>query len=95
MKKFLHTYSPMKMEQTECSETLTYKIQTPGSYPEESIQHVDTKFYILLTVHLEAILDDNHLGAVFLNVFISCLYMFGATSAHHQEDQILLIHHLV
>ena len=29
----------MKMEQTECSETLAYKIQTPGSYPEESIQH--------------------------------------------------------
>jgi len=27
------------MEQTECSETLAYKIQTPGNYPEESIQH--------------------------------------------------------
>jgi hypothetical protein len=24
---------------TECSETSTYKIQTPGNYPEESIQH--------------------------------------------------------
>jgi hypothetical protein len=35
----LHTYPPMKMEQTECSETLAYKIQTPGNYPEESIQH--------------------------------------------------------
>jgi hypothetical protein len=29
----------MKMEQTECSETLAYKIQTPGNYPEETIQH--------------------------------------------------------
>jgi hypothetical protein len=29
----------MKMEQTECSETLAYKIQTPGNYPAESIQH--------------------------------------------------------
>jgi len=28
----------MKMEQTECSETLAYKIQMPGNYPEESIQ---------------------------------------------------------
>jgi hypothetical protein len=28
----------MKMEQTECSEKLEYKIQTPGNYPEESIQ---------------------------------------------------------
>jgi len=24
------------MEQTECSETSAYKIQTPGNYPEES-----------------------------------------------------------
>jgi hypothetical protein len=29
----------MKMEQIECSETSAYKIQTPGNYPEESIQH--------------------------------------------------------
>jgi len=28
----------MKMEQTECSETSAYKIQTPGNYPEERIQ---------------------------------------------------------
>jgi hypothetical protein len=39
MKK-LHTYPPMKMEQTECSEMLTYKIQTPGNYPEESIKQI-------------------------------------------------------
>jgi len=29
----------MKMEQIECSETSAYTIQTPGNYPEESIQH--------------------------------------------------------
>ena len=29
----------MKMEQTECYVTLAYEIQTPGNYPEESIQH--------------------------------------------------------
>ena len=29
----------MRMEQTECSETSAYKIQTPGNYPEESLQH--------------------------------------------------------
>jgi len=29
----------MKMEQTQCSETSAYKIQTPGNHPEESIQH--------------------------------------------------------
>jgi len=35
-----HTYLPMKVEQTECSETLAYKIQKTGNYPEESIQQV-------------------------------------------------------
>jgi hypothetical protein len=35
----LHTYPPMKVEQTECSEMLAYNIQTPENYPEESIQH--------------------------------------------------------
>jgi len=29
----------MEMEQTECSETSAYKIQTPGIYLEENIQH--------------------------------------------------------
>jgi len=33
------TYRPMKMEQTESSEMSVYKIQTPGNYPEENIQH--------------------------------------------------------
>jgi len=32
----------MKMEQTECSETSAYKIQTLGNYPEKNIQN--TKF---------------------------------------------------
>ena len=36
-----HFYKPMKMEQTECSETLTYTIQTPGNYTEENIQHTE------------------------------------------------------
>jgi len=35
------TYPPMKMEQTECSETLAYKLQMPGNYPKESIQHTE------------------------------------------------------
>jgi len=30
----------MKMEQTECSESSEYKIQTPGNYPKESTQHL-------------------------------------------------------
>jgi hypothetical protein len=31
-------YLSVKMEQTECSETSAYKIQTLGNYPEENIQ---------------------------------------------------------
>ena len=29
------------MEQTECSEMSAYKLQTPGNYPKESIQHTE------------------------------------------------------
>jgi len=38
-RKFLHTYPPMKMEQTECSATFTFKIQMPRNHPEERIQN--------------------------------------------------------
>jgi len=34
-------FLPMKMEQTECSETSAYKLQTPGNYPKESTQHTE------------------------------------------------------
>jgi len=43
----IHTYLPMKMGQIECSETSAYKIQTPGNYPEESIQQVIGYNYFL------------------------------------------------
>jgi hypothetical protein len=41
------SYPPMKMEQTECSETSAYKIQTPRNYPEESTQQ-----FVLMLVPL-------------------------------------------
>jgi len=31
------------MEQTVCSKMLAYKIQMPGNYPEESIQHAEQR----------------------------------------------------
>jgi len=34
-----YTHLPAYEDGTECSETSAYKIQTPGYYPEESIQH--------------------------------------------------------
>jgi hypothetical protein len=39
--QLLFNFLPIKMEQSECSETSTYKIQTPGNYPEENIQHTE------------------------------------------------------
>jgi len=32
---------PMKMEETECSETSAYNFQTPENYPKEGIQHTE------------------------------------------------------
>jgi len=45
------------MEQAECSETLMYKIQTPGNHPKESVQHSghgeSLKSGILLAIRIE------------------------------------------
>jgi len=39
--KSSHTsYLPAYEDGKECSETSAYKIQTPGNYPEESVQKV-------------------------------------------------------
>jgi len=35
-----YTHLPAYEDGTECSETSAYKIQTPGNYPEESVQQV-------------------------------------------------------
>jgi hypothetical protein len=48
----------------------------------------------LETLH-QVILGNDRLDALFLNVFILSLFVFRTASAHHQEGQIVLIHHLV
>jgi hypothetical protein len=40
------------MEQTECSETSAYKIQTPGNYPEENIQHTEHGESLKSRIHI-------------------------------------------
>ena len=53
-------------------------------------------FYISLTVHLRIILVSNQMDALF-----RCIYLFPFStcfeqpSAHHQENRIVSIHHLV
>jgi len=52
----------MKMEQTECSETSAYKIQTPGNYQKENIHHTEhgeslkPRYTLLLSDSLNGIL---------------------------------------
>jgi hypothetical protein len=42
----LRTDSPMKMEQTECSETLVFKVQTPGNNPKENIRQNSLSLHV-------------------------------------------------
>jgi hypothetical protein len=41
-------------DETECSETSAYKIQTPGNYPEESIQHSKQGKSLKSRIHLSS-----------------------------------------
>jgi hypothetical protein len=50
---------------------------------------------MMMNQRYSTILDNDQLDALFLNIFILHLYMFREASAHHQEVQIVLIHHLV
>jgi hypothetical protein len=43
-------------------------------------------FLYFVDLHLDVILVNDQLDTLFLNVFISCLYMLRATSAHHLSD---------
>ena len=49
-----------------------------------------TVFNILLTVHLEVILDNNQLNTLFLNVFTSCLYMPPDRPAKHPPPECVI-----
>ena len=54
----------MKTEQPECSETSAYKIQSPGNYPEESIQ----QRYIYLNFNVRKLSAACELSAICHNV---------------------------
>jgi hypothetical protein len=36
-----HFHTRCEMEETECTETSTHRIQTPGNHPEARIQHLE------------------------------------------------------
>ena len=48
----LHTYLPMMMEQTGCSETLEYKFQTPRNYAEENITQMSISLAASILRHV-------------------------------------------
>jgi hypothetical protein len=39
MNSVVHTYRTVKMEQTQRSETLAFKLLSPGNHPKDSLQH--------------------------------------------------------
>jgi hypothetical protein len=89
------TYPPMKMEQTECSETLAYKIQTPGNYPEESTQHSE---------HIESlksrklrlfIVVSEHFQRIYCFLYIVILSSSLLTESHDTSRLISVTSHLL
>ena len=56
---------------------------------------VSNKFCISLTVHLGIILVNNQLDALFSMYLFHFSTCFDQPSAHHQENRIVSIHHLV
>jgi hypothetical protein len=68
-----------------CRQLLTVPIEMLSPRSRLRRVPINTLFYALLAVHLDAILGNEQLDALFLNVFILRLYMFRAASAHHQE----------
>jgi hypothetical protein len=55
-------WKPQYLHFGQCKQNINYRLD----------------FYLLLSVHLDVILVNGQLDALFLNVFISCLYMFRA-----------------
>jgi hypothetical protein len=60
------TYRPVKMEQTECSEKLVFKLQTPVINADEIIRHSK---------------QDESLKSVFVVLVTNCLIFFRARNS--------------
>jgi len=84
-----NTYLPLKMEQTECSEMLAYKIQMLRNYPQESKQHLSnvslwTTFKAYLALHTDGIfiirLSTAELTALLVTVLQRCSLLYNEQS---------------
>jgi len=72
------------MEQTECSETSAYKIQTPGNYPEENTQQSKIMYTGNDCVDVCALWTASVSTAVFNR--ISCLTLKEAKKNNLKQD---------
>jgi hypothetical protein len=65
----LSTDSPMKMEQTACSETLAFELQMPGNYPKENIYVAACNILYVYRNCVEALKRTDHLeDGVYYNI---------------------------
>jgi hypothetical protein len=66
----------MKMEETVCSKTSVYKIQTPGNYPKERIQQLSVESPVLIHIHILVLASiDQGLASPTLFV-VACVVLF-------------------
>jgi hypothetical protein len=59
----IDTYLPVKVQTTECSETLAFNIQTQGKYPEENIPYLQHGESLKTTISLLS-QDNNEHGSL-------------------------------
>ena len=67
------------MEHTECSKTSAYKVQTPGNYPEESIQrvyfHVTVCLTFVLVLHFKLNIISMSAALTAALIRLPCMYI--------------------
>ena len=74
----------MKMEQTQCSKTLAYEIQTLGNLPEESIQHSEHPISLKSRISLKMLKLQIAYQQVYVHIVV--------TTAHSDEPPLIQYH---
>jgi hypothetical protein len=56
----LHIHTPMKMEQTQCSEMSVIKHHTPGNNPKDYTQYLSSVYWVTILLHISGLLVAHH-----------------------------------
>jgi hypothetical protein len=75
---------------TECSETSAYKIQVPGNYPEENIQHTEHGESLKSSKRNVFLLPQNDIFSKIRHIFPRILNFFSLLS----EEALPLVPHI-